>query len=150
MISGSVTNKTNLPKAGQFNSALGKTIKELTFKLVGMVKADKLSGQALHRRSGRLSRSINAQFTDDGKTGVVGTNVVYGKAHESGGTFNIPEHMRMMKQAFGRPVKNPREITVRAHTATFPQRSFLASALRDLEPQIKPAVEKAVKGVISL
>jgi phage gpG-like protein len=150
MIRGTVTNNTKLPKSGTFESALAKTISALTFRLLGMVKQDKLSGDPLNRKSGRLSRSVNAKFEDAGKTGVVGTNVIYGAVHEKGGAVSIPAHMRKMKQAFGRPVAVPRDIAVSAHTANFPKRSFLASALRELEPQIKPAIQAAVRDVIKV
>lgn len=150
MISGTVTNNTKLPAKGTYSSALHKTIAALTMKLLGMVKSDKLSGQVLNRKTGRLSRSINAKFENGGSTGVVGTNVAYGKVHENGGAYSIPAHMRMMKVAFGKPVQNPRMIEVREHIARFPERSFLRTALRELEPEIQPALNKAIKETISL
>jgi phage gpG-like protein len=150
MIRGEVINNTKLPAKGSFDSALHKTISKLTYKLLGMVKADFLSGQSLKRKSGRLSRSINAKFEDSGNTGVVGTTVSYAAQHEYGLAVTIPAHMRMMKQAWGRPVKSPRLVEVKSHTVKYPERSFLRAALKDLEPEIQPAIQKAVKDAIKI
>jgi phage gpG-like protein len=113
-------------------------------------KQEKLSDQVLHVRTGRLRRSINTRVelhTDD-VTGIVGTNVSYAKAHERGGTFTVKEHLRMMTQAFGKPVANPRQITVRQHSVTYPERSFLRSALYDMREPIRLEFEQAVQRTI--
>ena len=56
--------------------------------------------------------------------------------HEFGfsGTQNVRESLRTVKQAFGRPI-SPVEAIVRAHSrkVDLPERSFLRSALRELE-----------------
>ena len=148
MINVDVTNNFRPPARGSFDAAMHKAIKKLTFKLLGMVKQNYLSGQSLNRKSGRLSRSTNAAFEGSGNTGVVGTKVSYGAIHEYGLNVSIPAHMRMMKKAWGRPVSNPRLIEVRAHTVKYPERSFLRAALRDLEPEIQPAIQKAINEVV--
>lgn len=147
MIKGEITSKGELPKKGSYDSALEKTISKLTYKLLGMVKADFLSGQSLKVKTGNLRRNINPSFENDGKTGVVGTNVKYAAQHEYGLSVTIPAHMRMMTKAWGKPVKNPREISISSHTVKYPERSFLRAALKQLEPQIKPAIDKAVSEV---
>jgi phage gpG-like protein len=144
VITGSIENRARLP-AGKFEPALKQLIQRLTFKLLAMVKADKLSGQVLNVKTGKLRRSINAKFENNGNTGTVGTNLIYGKVHENGGPIEISAHMRMMKQAFGRHVKVPREISVSNYIANFPERSFLRSALKDIEPAIQPAVARLIK-----
>lgn len=141
MITGKVTNKVNLPKPQQIHLLLKQCIAKLTFKLLAKVKQDKLTGQVLNRVTGRLSRSVNADFKDDGLTGVVGTNVVYGAVHELGLEVVIKSHMRMMKQAFGRPITE-RLVEVKQHTVKFPEKSFLRSALKDMGPQIKDALDE--------
>lgn len=153
MIKGSVENNIKLPEVGSFESALGKTIKSLTLKLVGMVKEGKLSGQVLNvgkKKGGRLRRSISPAFENNGQTGIVGSNVSYAKVHEYGGAITIPEHMRMMTKAWGKLVKSPRQITVKSHIANYPERSFLRSALKDLEPEIQPAIKQAIREAIKL
>jgi phage gpG-like protein len=147
VITGSIENNVRLP-AGKFEPALKQLIQRLTFKLLAMVKAEKLSGQVLNVKTGKLRRSINAKFENSGNTGTVGTNLIYAKVHENGGPIEIGAHMRMMKQAFGKPVKVPREIPISAHIANFPEKSFLRSALKDLEPKIQPAVDRMVKKVL--
>lgn len=143
MITGTIENNVKLP-SGKIEPALKVVIQRLTYKLLAMVKADKLSGQVLNVKTGKLRRSINAKIENNGKTGVVGTNVIYGRVHEKGGALEIGAHMRMMKKAFGKPVMVPREISIRSHIANFPERSFLRAALKDLEPNIKYEVDKAI------
>ena len=131
-----------------------------TLKLQRMVKRDKLNGLVLGVRTGTLRRSIDQdqesrlknplEVSGDRITGIVSTNVKYAKAHEYGfsGVVSVREHMRTVKQAFGRPIA-PREVTVRAHTMkmNLPERSFLRSALADLESQgiLREELEAAIK-----
>jgi phage gpG-like protein len=128
-------------------------VMRLTFKLATISVRDKLSGQVLKRRTGTLARSVQ----QSPRTFMVGTDVVgtvgvanitgpggrapvkYAAVHEFGfkGTENVREHMRTVKQAFGRPLATPVQSPVKAHSrkVDIPERSFLRSALRDLEAQ---------------
>jgi len=119
-------------------SGVEKVVMRLTMKLLRLVKL-KLSDDVLRVRSGRLRRSVNAQFTGSGaKTqGEVGTNVAYARVHEYGLTVTVEEHMRMQKLAWGRAMKTPRQVLVKAHQVRFPERSFLRSALREMDPEIR-------------
>ena len=65
---------------------LRKGISRLTIKLQAKVQTEKLAGQVLNRRTGRLNRSIQpAVFDEGGKiVGVVSTNVFYGIGWELG------------------------------------------------------------------
>lgn len=105
----------------------------------------KLSGDVLNVRTGRLRRSINVKFntSETGAEATIGTNVEYARVHEYGGLVRIKEHMRMMTQAFGRPVKEPREIPVAAHDVNYPERSFLRSSLKELAPKIIAQIKAA-------
>lgn len=135
---------------GQTRVEIVKSIWRVTLRLQRKVKEEKLSGQVLHVRTGTLRRSINAQVFDKatGIYGVVGTNVKYGAIHEFGfsGMQQVKAHFRMMKVAWGRPVREPRKILVSAHQrhVNLPERSFLRSALRDMGPEIKQELEEAV------
>jgi phage gpG-like protein len=131
MISGQLVNREGLvahtESIGPETYAKVQTkVRRLTMETLRLAK------QLAPHKTGRLQRSINAEFADEGGyrfTGTVGTNVVYARVQEYGGAVTIREHMRMMTQAFGRPVNNPREILVREHIANFPERSYLRAAL---------------------
>lgn len=142
--------KTTLPEG--IAQRVATAVDRLSLELLTKVKAQKLSGQVLKNRTGTLRRSINrAMQQGDGKIQAsVGTNIAYAKVHEFGfhGTEQVKAHLRMMKVAFGREVMNPRQIEVKAFTrqVNLPERSFLRSALREMESQIKEQISLAVKG----
>lgn len=134
----------NLPRR------VSATVTKLTLKLARRVKEQKLTGQVLRVRTGRLRRSITSRVTGEGGTrveGTVGTNVSYARSHEYGftGAVGVKAHLRMMKKAFGRSI-SPTQVQVRAHTrnVTYPERSFLRSALKDMTPEIMQALSSAV------
>jgi len=108
---------------------------------------EKLTGEVLQVRSGRLRRSINMRMEGTGGdqvSGTVGTNVLYAAIHEFGGT--IPGHpleavnakaLRFMPKGasdfiFRRRVQIP--------DIRMPERSFLRSALREMLPGIRQDV----------
>lgn len=134
-----------------------KGIGRVTLKLLTRVKAQKLTGQALNVRTGRLRRSITQRIEAgaDEISGIVGTNVEYAAIHEYGfkGAVSVKQHLRLVKEAFGRPLKSPVWSTVRAHSVNvnMPERSFLRSALADLkssgeiEAEIDAAIARAVE-----
>jgi phage gpG-like protein len=108
-----------------------QAIERFTMRMSADVRQNRLSGQTLRVRTGRLRRSVHHEVTvEPGRvTGTVGTNVRYGRIHEFGGTVQIPAHARQVSQVFGRPLPAPIMVQVRAHTARFPTRSFLRSTL---------------------
>lgn len=119
-----------------------------TINLVSVEKG-KVSGPVLKTKSGTLRRGINPQFEETetsitGSAGIGKEAAKYPAVHEFGGTFTIREHTRRMTQAWGRAVKNPRQITVRAHAAIYPERSYLRSSLRENEARIKGNIAQAV------
>jgi phage gpG-like protein len=124
-------------------SGVERVVMRLTMKLLRLVKI-KLSDDVLHVRSGRLRRSINAQFVGSGARiqGQVGTNVPYGRVHEYGLTVTVDEHMRLVKKAWGRSLKTPVQSVVKAHSVHYPERSFLRSALREMGPEIRSELEE--------
>lgn len=131
----------------RLRGGLEQSIARMTMELLRRVKADKLSGQVLKVRTGRLRRSINERLEGQGTTqvtGTVGTNVVYGKVHEYGGLMTVRAHQRRMTQAFGKPV-TPRMVDVKQHTVNYPARSFLRTALAELEPVIKAELQRGVR-----
>lgn len=93
---------TKLLKLGQIASRIDSEVIPIGMKkavsfLEGYIKKNKLSGQVLKVRSGRLRSSITNRVFLSGKdlAGQVGTNVVYAKIHEIGGTL-IPKNSRFL------------------------------------------------------
>ena len=122
---------------------------------VGYVRGSKLSGQVLQHRRGRLKDSINYRVEDTGDkiASIIGTNVEYAAIHEYGfhGPESVKEHLRMMTQAWGRPVKEPRKINISAHTRTMnmPERSFLRSTLADKKEEFRQGLMRTTAKVIN-
>ncbi len=119
------------------------------FALQAAVVTTKLSGQVLKRRTGLLASSINVGGPDTATAfeqspvllvGRVGTRVWYGKVHEEGGTFEVKAHTRTSPLG--------RSYPVRAHSVSYPERSFLRSTLRDRSTQIRSAISAAVAAAI--
>ena len=134
---------------------LDQKIERLAIMLTAYVKGSKLSGQVLKNRTGTLRRSINYKIGGKGTNNIsatVGTNIEYARIHEFGfhGAVSIKAHMRMQVMAFGKAMKNPHSVSVRAHTANvnFPERSFLRSALDDKREQIKIELMATLKEVV--
>lgn len=135
-------------------TAIVKSVARSALKLQSEVMENRLSGQVLNVRTGNLRRSIHQRVTNTGGAviGEVNTNVRYGAAHEYGfaGTVNVKASLRQVRQAFGRPLKSPRYIQVKAHSRNvrLPERSFLRTALRDLKPEIEADLRNSVKGAL--
>ena len=117
------------------------SISRSSFKVLARAK-QKVSGEVLRNRTGTLRRAINARIVANEYriTGTVGIKLRYAAGHEFGfkGTVSVPAHLRMMKVAWGRPVKQPRQIMVGVHAMkmNLPERSFLRSSLKDLRSEI--------------
>lgn len=135
---------------GEVERSIGRS----ALRLQRHVMANKLSGQVLNVRTGTLRRSIDqvVERTANGVTGIVNTNVRYGAAHEYGfsGAVSVKAYLRTIKQAFGRPLKEARVVQVRASSRNvkLPERSFLRSALRDLQPSIQADLQQAIERAI--
>jgi phage gpG-like protein len=141
-------------------SRLVAAIKRIALSLVGYIKSEKLTDQVLRVRTGRLRRSITAQFDgeDSNFRGIVGTNVKYARAHEEGfqGEVTVKEHTvkafsRMQTMAFGQPMKEPRIVDVRAHVVkahamkmNIPKRPFLAPSVEENMPMIQKEMRGAM------
>jgi phage gpG-like protein len=138
-------------KGAAIIGSVKQTITRLSMQLASRVKEQKLSGQVLNVRTGRLRRSITFSVNeqDGAVVGLVGTNVEYARPLEFGGTMDerVREHMRTIKQAWGKALKNPKAVQVRAHTrhVVLPERSFLRSALGEMQATIQSEIGKAVE-----
>ena len=163
---GAVEVETRLRRAGYtVRMAVYKAVSELGLRLPARVKEDKLSGQVLNVRTGRLRRSINLKM-EDGEAGVyasVGTNVVYARIHEYGGTVHMKarqvtlnRQLNMKTGEFkkgGRFVKAGRanyatDHDVGEHDIVMPERSFLRSSLADMRSEILERLQKTVADAV--
>ena len=120
--------------------AVRRRIGELAAKLVRNIKKDKLSGAVLRARTGNLRRSVAFRIEEDeaGFSAYVGTGVSYGKVHEYGfqGTVNVREHMRTVRQAYGKNVAAyQQKVSAHSRRVNLPERSFLRSALAEFQAE---------------
>lgn len=138
----------------EVDSAAKASIGRLALRLQANVMSKKLTGQVLKVRTGTLRRSITQAVVSDGQsvTGVVSTNVVYAAKHEYGfnGAETVKAHLRKVKMAWGKPLKTPVMANVGSFTRNvkYPPRSFLRSALRELEPAVQAEFSQSLKAAI--
>lgn len=123
-------------------------------ELAGYIKVEKLSGNPLHRRSGRLSASVHPVVVEQGDTvsggAAAGAGVPYAKIHEFGGL--IPAHVVVAKNAQALAIPLPGGTIFRKSASIpdvqMPERSYMRSSLREEGPdgiaQLKAAVMEAV------
>lgn len=133
-----------------------RELRELAVKLQRKVKSEKLSGQVLNVRTGRLKRSINqrVQVFESAVVASVGTNVKYGAAWELG--FDVREHERTLHFrevdsdfAFGtrtlfttaKRSHFSRKITMKARHQN--ARPFLRPSLEEMTPEIRMRLARA-------
>lgn len=140
--------------ADQIAQAVKQSIGRSTLKLLNKVKREKLSGQILNVRTGRLRRSITQKIIEssDAYSGIVGTNVEYAAGHEYGfkGSVNVREHLRTVKQAWGKSIQ-PKKVLIKAHSrqVDLPEKSFLRSALQDMRTEIKADLQMSIGRSVS-
>lgn len=135
-----VSRLEHMPK--DVRDELRKTVTAIAIEMTAKVKADKLSGQVLNVRTGRLRRSINFDVSENNSSviGSVGTNVEYAKYHE----YGEAQHggARGILQALQRAALPP-------SVNGLPPRSFLRSTLyqmkQDITDKLGEAVHKAAK-----
>jgi phage gpG-like protein len=125
-----------------------RTVREETLNLVRGAKT-KVSGAVLKTKTGTLRRGINAEFEETdtsimGSAGIGKAVAKYPALHELGGTVTVREHTRRQTMVWGRPAKTIRQVTVRSHTATYQERSYLRSTLRENYQRIMKSLETAV------
>lgn len=118
---------------------VSKQVQSSTYELEAYIKATKLGGQVLKRRTGRLSRSVHSEFmglnTSTAK-GIVGSNVVYARIHEYGGIIQARNAAYLRFRVGGQWVSKKSVI--------MPERSYLRSSLKEKAPKILADIGKAV------
>lgn len=125
----------------------------LVIALSNKIKFEKLTGQVLRNRSGRLRDSISPRVTESGNTvvGEVGTNVAYASIHEYGGRTPAHDIFPRKGRALAFMMGGKQVIVKSVHHpgSVFPERSFMRTALNEMEPQIRAEFENAISEVIS-
>jgi phage gpG-like protein len=130
-------------------AALSAKAAELAAALADLVKSDKLSVAVLNSRTGALGDSIAASVTADadGVLGSVGSegDVKYAAIQEYGGKTSAHEILPVKAnvlafliggaQHFARRVEHPGSV--------IPERSYLRSALEDMQDEIVAALADA-------
>lgn len=126
-------------------TTLTKEIQRIIIDLSVKVKRDKLSGQVLNVRTGRLRRSITTRLEEkqDSVTGIVGTNVGYAKAWEYGFTAKVGAGSRGGPHGLSSKALARYYEALPPRTKTYPARSFLRSSLAEMRGDINERLKVA-------
>jgi phage gpG-like protein len=132
---------------GAVQSGIARAVTRLALELEVLVKR-KLSGAVLRVRTGVLRSSIHNRVdqTSTSVTASVGTNVSYAKFHE----FGVPHPWEIRPRAaraLAFEIAGQTIFAARVIHPPLPERSFLRSALREMEPRIRAELEAAVMQV---
>jgi phage gpG-like protein len=123
-----------------------RTIRQIVIEGQSEIVRNKLhGGDPLFSRSGNLARAVQQAVESDGDaiTGTIGVDQTapYGAVHEYGGTYDVRAHISTSRLG--------KQFMVKAHSVTFPERSFLRSWLSenqvDIVAQIDAAAGEAVQ-----
>ena len=118
--------------------------------------AEKLDGDVLQRRSGRLLGGL--AVSTDGASGAIAmrvgvdlAQVPYAAFQEFGfnGVETVRAHLRQIRQAFGRPIRE-RQVEVRTHDRRidYAAHSFLRQALEEMTPDILATTRAAIDDAV--
>lgn len=134
-----VTTNTIKELIKALNNASLEVAKELSSKLTSKVKYDKLSGQVLNEVSGKLKRSIKSQVinSNDQIKAIISSNLKYAAVHENGFKGSVSVKQKLMN------VRNNNKISS-VKKVNFPKRSFMATALNELNPQIVQYMNRGI------
>lgn len=156
-IDGVITKLEQLPARVQVSAR--STLDAWAVQLAGYIKASKLSGNPLNRRSGRLSGSVHpvTESTADSVSAGAGggAGVPYARIHEYGGQINSPGGTAYIYKN-GRPafISNAAAAAMSwlprtgPHIINMPERSYMRSGFREQAPdgiaQLRAAVKEAL------
>lgn len=129
---------------GALRSGIVRAVTRLALETQRLVQ-QKLSGPVLAVRTGVLRSSINYRIQDSATqvTATIGTAVKYGKYHE----YGVPHSWEIKPttaKALAFEVGGQTIFRKSATHKALPERSFLRSALREMEPRIKEELQAAV------
>jgi hypothetical protein len=114
---------------------------------------EKLAGQVLQRKSGRLASAVNFKVNDGGR--IVETVVGFNRNTAPEGVF----HEFGVNKSWLIEAKNADFLKFEWHGVThfrrkvihppLPERSFLRSALTQIVPEVKPTIENELSGMLA-
>ncbi len=120
-------------------------------QLAEYIRADKLSGQVLNRRSGLLSGSVHP-LVEESAQGIVGgagggAGVPYARIHEFGGTIPAHEVVARNAQALAFTVDGVLRFAKRVQIpdVEMPERSYMRSSFAEKSPQGLEELRAAVR-----
>lgn len=143
-----VTSSLAQAKVG-YSERVRKEVRSLGLELLRKVKAEYLTGQALNRRTGRLHRSINERFQEDGSTysSTVGTNVGYGRMWELGFNRKVGAGARGGPRTLQSAKAHARYLELHPPgTKHEDARPFLKPALAAMKDEIRTRLVTAISG----
>jgi len=127
-------------KPEKLQGGMQRAFARIAIRLQKYIVTQKLSGDPLKRHSGKLAASVIQRVENSGTkiSAIVqaGSLAPYAFVHEYGGTFQIPEHLSVSRLG--------RSFTVHAHSATFPERSFMRTSLEENVDMYLAEVSKAI------
>lgn len=148
-------------KADSIIAALTQRTTAISEALQAKVVGDKLSGQVLNQRTGKLAQSVRVTDTEnDGSTITGGVQAgggpaFYGKYHEDGGTFEVStrrvalgsrdERLAAMIDMKKLGMEAITHVQSKPYTITFPKRSFMQSSLDESKDKIVALLQEAAK-----
>lgn len=121
-----------------------ETVLDILRELRQLIVFGYLQGQVLNKVSGKLASAIRTVRYAKGDE-FIGQVYIrldiapYGIVHEKGGTYSIPTHVRQIRG---------KSVMVSAHSATFPQRSFMERAMNAKSEEIKQRLLGAVESQV--
>ena len=120
-------------------AALRRELSAAMSDLAASIRDDKLSGQVLQVRSGRLRASITATVSEEGGTlvGTVGSDLTYAAIQEYGGTI-------LRRQA-----ANAKQLRPNTGVTVEPERSYLRSTLAEQASSIRERLTAAIMKAIT-
>jgi phage gpG-like protein len=127
-------------------------LEEIGIEFIDWMRFNKLRGNPLHTRSGRLAENFHSDVTDIANfiNLAVCTHVPYASIHEYGGEISIPEttptKSRALHWVSGGDVFAMR---ARAHIVHMPERSFMRSTLAEMESRIVERLDQAIAEVLA-
>jgi phage gpG-like protein len=140
-----IAKMNRMPAAVQ--TEVARVVDQLGLRLIANVVQNKLSGQVLKRRTGKLAASIargspetRSKFvqTATSATSIVGTNVSYGKTWELGAhvpAYTIyPKNAKALHFTYHGQEVFAKKVNIPAHEIK--PRPFLAPALQEMKPLI--------------
>ena len=136
--------------AAKIQGSIGSALESWAAQLASYIKASKLSGDPLHRRSGNLSASVHpiiGSTTDSVFGGAgAGLGLAYAAIHEYGGWVRA----RVAINAKALMIPLPTGVIFRKSARGFqmPERSYMRSSLNERAPSGIEAIRAAIKEAI--